>query len=114
MTTRASRTTARVQAGGREADGDGAAARRCAHCGRGVEETWHTRTGYEVDHFVLHTGTSEIVTPVRAGDDERLESYERLTSVAEVVTCRQCYRLPAVRARWAGWYKTDLPLSAAS
>jgi hypothetical protein len=109
----ATRVAVSWSAAGREEIGETAHALRCSHCGREVDETWHTRSDYRVDYYVLHTGDSEFAAVRRTADEGDAEVYERLVSATDVVTCRQCYRLPVVRTRWLRWYKRDpSPLGA--
>lgn len=79
--------------------GPGTAARpdlRCAHCGRAVVETQHSRTSYRVDYYSLHTGDVEPVTMV-LDEDGPAVTFQKLVSTVNVITCADCYRLPAVR-----------------
>lgn len=70
---------------------------RCAHCGRVVHETVHTRAAYVVDYYELHTGPVEEGT-FRHGEDGPLQVYQRLLAPELVITCADCYRQPAIRA----------------
>jgi hypothetical protein len=72
-------------------------ARRCTHCGREVTETVHTRGGYRVDYYALHTGTTEPATMARS-DDTLVVTVLKLLEPIEVVTCADCYHEPRVRA----------------
>ena len=73
---------------------------RCDHCGADVEGTRHTRTGWEVGYYLLHTGPTEDAT-VRRRDDEAATSYRRLLQAEEVVSCPRCFALPEVRRLWS-------------
>jgi hypothetical protein len=64
---------------------------RCDHCGRSVNETQHSRTGYTVDYYSLHTGPVETCSLV-TDDGERRLTFQRLMRAEEVVTCVDCYR----------------------
>ena len=69
---------------------------RCDHCGRPVHGTRHTRTDYRVDHYALHSGHGEIYEIV--GDyDHHDTTYVRLVDHYGVVSCAECYPLPAVQ-----------------
>jgi len=54
-----------------------------------VQGTRHTRTGYTVGHYVLHTGRTGEAT-VRRRDDEAPVTYRRLLDPLEVVSCPTC------------------------
>ena len=69
---------------------------RCNHCGRQVEQTWHTRTSYKVDYYSLYTGEVEEAL-IKIDDETPPISYQRLLSSIEVVTCVDCYRDPTVQ-----------------
>lgn len=70
---------------------------RCDHCGRAVRGTQHTRTDYRVDYYALHSGRGEPCALV--GDYGHHDaSYIRLLDHYDVISCAQCYRLPAVQA----------------
>ncbi len=68
---------------------------RCDHCGRPVHETIHTRTGYRVDYYSLHTGPVELAR-ISTDNGEPVE-FQRLLSRVEVVTCAECYLDEAVQ-----------------
>lgn len=71
------------------------APKRCHHCGRGVEETRHTRTSYTVDYYALYGGEVE---PVRLSlEDGGTLIILRLIKPTDWYTCVDCYRLPEVR-----------------
>jgi hypothetical protein len=70
---------------------------RCAHCGRGVQETQHTRTSYHVDYYSLHGGSGERCALLNE-DGSPAGSYVRLVDRFDVTTCADCYRRAAVRA----------------
>ncbi len=70
---------------------------RCAHCGRPVRQTVHTRSQYRVDFYELHTGQVEEST-IRHGEDGPVEVYQRLLVPELVITCAECYRDPEVQA----------------
>src|SRR6185369_4632516 len=69
---------------------------RCDHCGRPVRETQHTRTGYQVDYYSMHTGDVEETTVT--GDDEKPLTFQKLLRGIEVITCADCYSRPGIRA----------------
>ena len=69
---------------------------RCAHCGRVVHETMHTRSSYAVDYYELHTGPVEEGT-FRHGEDGPIQVYQRLLAHELVITCADCYRRPAIQ-----------------
>ena len=71
---------------------------RCDDCGRPVRETEHTRSGYRVDYYSLHTGDVEPQTAV-ADDGEHRLTFQRLFNAVEIVTCADCYADPSVRQR---------------
>jgi hypothetical protein len=72
---------------------------RCTRCGAAVEGTRHTRSGYTVGHYVLHTGRTGEAT-VRRRDDEAPVTYRRLLEPVAVVSCPACFRRPEVRRLW--------------
>jgi hypothetical protein len=76
-----------------------APALRCFRCGAAVEGTRHTRTGYTVGHYVLHTGRTEEAT-VRRRDDEAATTYRRLLDPVAIVSCPRCFVRPEVRRLW--------------
>jgi hypothetical protein len=72
---------------------------RCTRCGAAVEGTRHTRSGWIVGHYVLHTGSTEEAT-VRRRDDETPIVYRRLVDPVEIVSCPACYVSPEMRRLW--------------
>ena len=68
---------------------------RCSRCGGVVQGTRHTRTGYTVGHYVLHTGRT-----VASPDDEAPVTYRRLLDPLEVVSCPTCFARPDVQRLW--------------
>lgn len=72
---------------------------RCSRCGVAVEGTLHTRGGYTVGHYILHTGRTEEATLRRGADDAPLV-YRRLVDPTEVVVCRACFARTEVRQLW--------------
>ena len=72
---------------------------RCTRCGAAVEGTQHTRTGYTVGHYVLHTGRTGEAT-FRRRDDEAPIVYRRLLEPVQVVSCPACFGRPDVRRLW--------------
>jgi hypothetical protein len=87
-----------AQADGHAADA-ATPATRCFRCGAAVEGSVHTRSGYIVGHYVLHTGRTVEAT-LRRGEDEAPLVYSRLVEPATVVACRTCFELPDVRRLW--------------
>lgn len=73
-------------------------ASRCTRCGTEVEGTRHTRTGYVVGGYVLHTGRT--VEATIAGRDDEVIAYRRLVEAFEVVACPACLSDPGVRRLW--------------
>ena len=69
---------------------------RCHHCGRPVHETMHTRTGFNVDFYSLHTGEVEPVTLSRPDENGDI-TVMRLLNPIEVITCVECYQRAAIR-----------------
>ncbi|MBX3025648.1 hypothetical protein KF840_12145 [bacterium] len=70
---------------------------RCTHCGRPVRGTQHTRTDYRVDYYALHGGHGEVCALV--GDFAHHDTtFIRLLDHYEVISCAECYPLPAVQA----------------
>lgn len=70
---------------------------RCDHCGRPVRGTQHTRTDYRVDYYALHGGRGEVCALV--GDFAHHDTtFIRLLDHYEVISCAECYPLPAVQA----------------
>jgi hypothetical protein len=68
---------------------------RCSHCGRPVQETRHTPTGYRVDYYSLRTGDVE---PATLTTDAGLKvNFFKLLSTVDIITCADCYRLTAVQ-----------------
>ena len=84
----------------------------CAHCGRAVAETRHTRSSYRVDYYSLHTGDVEPVA-LQHGDEPPVTVFKLLTA-HDVVTCVECYRKPQVRARRERLFRPELQQEAAS
>jgi len=72
---------------------------RCNWCGAAVGGTQHTRTGYMVGHYVLHTGRTGEAT-VRRRDDEAPVTYRRLLDTLEMVSCPTCFTRPEVQRLW--------------
>jgi len=75
------------------------AALRCARCGGAVDGTLHTRSGYVVGYYVLHTGSTEEAA-VRRRDDEAPITYRRVLQPLDVVSCPRCFAAPEVRRLW--------------
>ena len=75
------------------------AALRCMRCGAPVEGTRHTRSGYTVGHYVLHTGRTGEAT-FRRRDDEAPITYRRVLEAVELVSCPACFTRPDVRRLW--------------
>ena len=90
-------------------DSGGAGALRCTRCGAGVEGTRHTRTGYAVGHYLLHTGPTEDAT-IRHGIDEPAVTYRRLLRVVVVVSCPACFAAPDTRRLWLAFGDQDEPV----
>jgi hypothetical protein len=72
---------------------------RCSRCGAAVAGTRHTRTGYTVGFYVLHTGPTGEAS-FRRRDDEAPITYRRLLEPVEVVSCATCFTRPDVRRLW--------------
>ena len=79
---------------------------RCAHCGRRVRETVHTRSDYRVDYYELHTGAVE-ESSFRHGEDGPVQVYQRLLAPEWVVTCVDCYRDPAIQSEREQRYRPE-------
>jgi hypothetical protein len=88
-------------------DGGGTTVRRCTRCGAVVEGTRHTRAGYTVGHYALHTGPTEEST-IHYGLDEVL-TYRRLVRAVEVLCCPRCFDTPAARRLWQTFGDTEAP-----
>jgi hypothetical protein len=69
---------------------------RCTHCGRPVGPTAHTRDGWRVDHYVMHSGEVEPAVYRRDEFGPPIE-YLRLVSYQLVITCSECYARPEIR-----------------
>ena len=70
---------------------------QCFHCGREVKETIHTRRGYKVDYYLLHTGNTEWAFFKNPKDNAPTLRYLKLTQPTDIFTCVQCHALPAIR-----------------
>lgn len=70
----------------------------CSHCGRAVGPTVHTRDGWRVDHYLLHTGEVEPAVFRRDEFGPPID-YLRLTSYRLVVTCAECHARADIRAQ---------------
>lgn len=80
--------------------------RRCDHCGRAVRGTQHTRTDYRVDYYALHSGQGEVCPLI--GDYVHPENtYVRLLDHYDVISCADCYALPAVQAERERRYRPE-------
>jgi hypothetical protein len=86
--------------------GAGDAALRCSRCGRSVGATRHTRIGWTIGHYALHTGRTEEATLTRR-DDEGVIVYRRLVAPALVVSCPDCFPSPEVQRLWAAFGQAD-------
>lgn len=75
---------------------------RCSRCGAAVVGTLHTRTGYTVGFYVLHTGPTGEAS-MRRRDDEAPTTYRRLLEPVEVVSCVGCFARPDVRRLWSAF-----------
>lgn len=64
-----------------------------------MEGTLHTRTGWRVGYYLLHTGRTEEAS-VRRRDDEAPITYRRIVEAAQVVSCPACFVCPEVRRLW--------------
>ena len=72
---------------------------RCSRCGAAVGGTLHTRGGYTVGHYILHTGRTEEAT-LRRGTDEVPLVYRRLVEPVVFVACPECYAAAEVQRLW--------------
>jgi len=81
---------------------------RCAHCGREVFGTTHTRTTYHVDYYSLHTGDVEPVTIQRPEDAVPLITVLKLVRPTEVFTCVDCYRQTPIREQRDVLFRPEL------
>jgi hypothetical protein len=81
---------------------------RCQHCGNAVDETRHSRTGYTVGGFALHTGETEEAVFRRQDADEGALVYRRLVRPVLLYTCRACYADARRRRLHESW---DFPLA---
>jgi len=88
--------------------GGTAPALRCTRCHATVQGTCHTRTGYTIGHYVLHTGRTAEAT-VRRRDDEAPITYLRLVEVVEVICCPACFRHPDMRRLWTSFGEGEQP-----
>jgi hypothetical protein len=84
-----------------------AAGLRCHHCGRPVEQTWHTRNSYKVDYYSLYTGEVEEAL-INVDDEAPPITYQRLLRSVEVVTCVDCYRDPSVQQERERRFRPEL------
>jgi hypothetical protein len=64
-----------------------------------VAGTVHTRSGYIVGHYVLHTGRTVEAT-LRRREDEAPLVYRRLVEPTTIVACAACFGQPDVRRLW--------------
>lgn len=81
---------------------------RCTHCGREVAETLHTRSSYQVDYYLLHTGDVQPTTVARPDDPSGSITVLKLLHVNTVVTCADCYRQPDVRQERETLFRPEL------
>ncbi len=81
---------------------------RCVRCGAVVAGTRHTRSGYTVGSYTMHTGRTVEAT-LRRGDDETPLVYRRLVAPVVVVSCAACFATPEVRALWARFGDEEPP-----
>ena len=72
---------------------------RCSRCGVAVGGTLHTRGGYTVGHYILHTGRTEEAT-LRRREDEAPLVYRRLVEPVVVVACPACWAVTDVQRLW--------------
>ncbi len=79
-------------------DVDEPCALHCDRCGAEVGRTQHTRAGYAVGYYLLHTGRTEEAT-VRRGEDET-RTYRRVVVAFDVVACPGCLATPELQQRW--------------
>src|SRR5262245_30369731 len=86
----------------------GASLGRCARCGAAVTGTRHTRGGYTVGHYALHTGRTVEAT-LRRGEDEAPIVYRRLVEPVLVVACASCFASPEVQALWERYGDEEQP-----
>lgn len=84
------------------------AALRCTRCGVAVDGTRHTRTGYTVGYFMLHTGRTEDATLRRRADEAPLV-YRRLIEPTELLCCPACFATPAMRRLWEAFGDEEPP-----
>jgi hypothetical protein len=81
---------------------------RCARCGAPVDGTCHTRVGYTVGHYALHTGRTEEAT-LRRGSEEAPLVYRRLLEPVDVVSCAGCFATAEMRRLWAAFGDPEEP-----
>ena len=90
----------------------GKIALRCHHCGREVSETTHTRSAYQVDYYLLHTGEVEPITIQRTDDPAGSISALKLLRGTTIVTCADCYRQPQVQQERELLFRPELEADA--
>jgi hypothetical protein len=81
---------------------------RCFRCGAAVSGTRHTRSGYIVGHYALHTGRTVEAT-LRRREDEAPLVYRRLVEPVEILACPACHALPEVQALWLAFGDPETP-----
>jgi hypothetical protein len=83
---------------------------RCFGCAAPVAGTRHTRTGWVIGGYALHTGRTVDAT-IRRREDEAPLTYRRLVEPLELVACPACFARPDVRRLWLA-FGGDAPGSA--
>jgi hypothetical protein len=81
------------------AETEPAAPPRCLRCGARVGGTVHTRSGYRVGHYRLHTGRTVEAT-FRRREEEAAIAYRRLVEAVDRVACAGCFARPDVQRLW--------------
>jgi len=63
---------------------------QCFKCKRHLDPTTHTRNGYKVEAYLLHTGRAAPVVMVEEGDEER--KFVKIEDPRIVTICDKCIK----------------------
>lgn len=66
----------------------------CFYCGREVYSTRHTRSGFRVDYYLLHTGKIQSAFFHTINDDIPTKQTDVLVDAYDIITCVDCMKHP--------------------
>jgi len=68
---------------------------QCSKCKRHLEPTMHTRSGYKVEAYMLHTGSAVPVIMLEESDEEK--KFMKIEDPRIVTICDKCIKKAEVK-----------------